>query len=79
MASVKDEAFDQVLEPISAKIEAAFWELDAVMAALSVDAPVHVAEAWAALHKGMSPEFIAKRYRLRGVLPEEESGHADQV
>src|SRR4051812_8886843 len=62
----RDAALREVSQAIEKKIERAFWELDDIMVTLSPDAPAHVAEAWAALHKGMSPGFIARRDILRG-------------
>lgn len=63
----RDAALREVSQAIEKKIERAFWELDDIMVTLSPDAPAHVAEAWAALHKGMPIEFIVKRDQLRGL------------
>jgi hypothetical protein len=65
MSDTRAEAFAPIMQTIEDRIVQAFWLLDDIMVALSPDAPQHVADAWLALHKGMSPEFIAARNRRR--------------
>lgn len=48
------------------KLEAAFFELDDIVVALAPDAPQKMMDAWNALHDLMTPEFLAKRDKLRG-------------
>lgn len=63
------KALDDVMKQVRIKLESAFWELDDIMVALSPDAPQQVADAWSALHNIMTPEFIAKRDKMRGLAP----------
>jgi len=67
MSDPRAEAFGAIQEQIQRKLEVAFWPLDDLVFALSPDTPAGILEAWAALHKLMTPEFIANRNKLRGV------------
>lgn len=68
MTTAREAATAGISQSVAQKAERAFWELDDVMVALSPDAPQHVADAWSALYKGMTTEFIAERDRLRGLV-----------
>ena len=62
----QQSAYEIVSEGVRKRLERAFWEVDDVVVALAPDAPPEVMDAWTALHKAMTPEFIARRDRLRG-------------
>lgn len=62
----QQSAYEIVSEGVRKRLERAFWEVDDVVVALAPDTPPEVMDAWTALHKAMTPEFIARRDRLRG-------------
>jgi hypothetical protein len=67
MDTPKEACSQAVSQAVENRIKRVFWELDDLMVLLSPDAPAHVAEAWSALYKGMSPEFIKRRDEFRGL------------
>lgn len=75
MDTARQRALAPVLARAQRKLETAFWHVDDVLVTFSPDEPPGLAEAWSALHRLMTPEFLARRDQVRGLAPADGAPH----